>query len=147
MHAAEAALKAAQSEAASAASAGEEAVRARAESTAGHKEALDKALAQAEEAKAKAAKAAEEATKWEAEAKACMESQKTLETQLASALEKASASGESGDGDAGGENLKKAKKDMAKKIYGMVQDTFVDGEDFAGKKVRKTFKGWLKKLI
>ena len=43
--------------------------------------------------------------------------------------------------------MKKAKKDMAKKIYGMVQDTFVDGEDFAGKKVRKTFKGWLKKLI
>ena len=61
-------------------------------------------------------------------------------------MEKAGAKPEDGGGTSE-ENLKKAKKDMAKKIYGMVQETFVDGENFDGKKVRKTFKGWLKKLV
>ena len=37
--------------------------------------------------------------------------------------------------------MKKAKKDMAKKIYGMVQDTFVDGEDFAVEKGEEDVQG------
>ena len=129
----------------SAANAGNEAARARAESAAGHKSEVDRMLEEVSAAKAEAEQAAEEVKKWESEAKANAEKCAALEAQLTKAQENAAASG--ADSGSNEDNVHRAKKDMAKTIYGKVQETFVDGESFDGKKVRKTFKGWLKKLV
>ena len=134
---AEAALAAARAEASTAADVGTEAARARAESSAVHKSEMDNMLKDINAAKEEAEQAANEAKRWEAEAKANAEKCAALEAQLAS-------SGSNANID---EELHRAKKDMAKTIYSKVQETFVDEEDFSGKKVRKTFKGWLKKLV